>query len=285
MAKILAIQGGSANCGKTTLSVGICRALRNKGINVAPFKAVSVLSEKSFGLHNTVAHLCGAAQVPLTDYSNPIVVTKNSDYTADVDIYGRYYTQVKMMNSDTPIFDSLTLGQLQEVKKAIRSSLEYLNQEYDFILCEGASSPLDLMFYEAYDFSNLELVRVTNTPVVLVVRCIDGGNWPALIGTYTNYPEQFKDRIIGFIANEVLNPKGIFEYQLKQLNEKLSIDNLGVIPRVNYFDGVDESQPDVFEEEYKIWGRIAEEFIDVNRLIEKSAQLCFFDQVSEVYYG
>lgn len=268
MAKVISFQGAGANCGKTTTLVGLLRVISEQGIAVAPFKSVSVLSKKSFGYLNPVEQLCQAAKIKYSSIHNPITIQPVDDTKGKLFLHGEYISEIFLTATDTPLFNSLDPSTLENLKKEIHNSIFTLMSDNQLILNEGASNPLDMIFFEEYDLSNFEILKKIHPPIILVVRAYDGGHWASLLGTVSRYSKAYKDQIKGVIVNEVLNNTDIFKKQLKEVCKQLNLTCYGVIPRVNYFDGVIESKPGDFESEYRVWAKIAEEFIDIENILK-----------------
>lgn len=275
MANIIAFQGAGANCGKTTTMVGLLRAISEKGISVAPYKAVSVLSQKSFGYLNSVEQLCEAAKIPFSSIYNPITIEPFGKNSGRLLLHNSYICDVKLGATDTPLFDSLEDSIMDMLKSEVHQNLSKLKTEfnYDLILNEGASNPLDLFLYNELDLSNIEIIKSTNSPIILVIRAYDGGHWASLMGTIMGYPPEYRHLIKGVIINDALNVKNtIFQEQLNSFCDQFNVNCYGVIPRVDYFDGVIESSPQDFEEEYKIWAKVANEYLNIDDLIKLKSE-------------
>lgn len=268
MGEFISFQGAGANCGKTTTLVGILKSLAQDGVSVAPFKSVSILSEKSFGLLNSVQQLCQASNLKFDHLYNPVTIIPTSNCNGQLYLNGIYRSDIQLIATDTPLFMSIDSNLLMEIVEEIKNNIKILEQNFDYIFNEGASNPLDLILFENYDLSNYSVLESMNSAIILVVREYDGGHWAALLGTINNFPREYRHQIKGFILNDVINPNNkILQTQINSLSEKLNIKCFGVIPRVNYFDEINESTPDLFEAEYNIWAKIAREFINIKELI------------------
>ena len=93
------IQGATSDAGKSTLAAALCRALRRRGIAVAPFKpqnmalnsAVTVDGGEIGRAQAVQAMACGLA--PHSDM-NPVLLKPNSDTGAQVIIQGKVFADM-----------------------------------------------------------------------------------------------------------------------------------------------------------------------------------------------
>lgn len=266
MTKIIHVQGASANCGKTTFLVGLLRKLKSMNISVAPFKSVSVLSLKSYGYLNSVEQLCEASGNKYSDINNPVVIIpKNSPGIADLYLEGNFCCEIELLSTDTPNFKSLNLELLNRIKKCIRLKFEELSNNYEYILVEGSSCPSDMFGFEEYDLSNNYIYNEFPGDLILVANAYDGGHWSSIYGNhFLKKSHNFK----GYILNGVIDINSeIIKEQINTIHRDLEMRCFGLVPRVDYFDHIKESTPDMFEEEYDIWSRIITEFIDYRNII------------------
>lgn len=264
MSNYLIIHGASANCGKTVTAVSFCRALVNRGMKVNPFKPVSVLDKKSFGIFNPVSHLCGAAKVPVTKENSPFTITPHHDKFGTLSYMGEDCCNVELLNRDKVLLCEV----YPDISESIDNCFDLLLEKSDFVLCEGSSSPIDFYGVDKFDYANFQLVESRNCPILIVVRGIDGGLWSSLMGTIMNYPRSYRNNIIGYVINDVFD-SGTLRQQVQHFYNETGIECLGVIPRKNRFNEEYESTPDVFEDEYSEWGEIGEEYLFIDKILER----------------
>src|SRR6202165_289584 len=90
------IHGAPSDAGKSTLVAGLCRLLRRKGVNVAPFKPQNMALNSAVTVDGGEIGRAQALQAqaagvdPHTDM-NPVLLKPNSDTTAQIVIQGRTY--------------------------------------------------------------------------------------------------------------------------------------------------------------------------------------------------
>ena len=96
----LMFQGTGSNVGKSLLVAGMCRALRNRGFTVAPFKpqnmsnnAAVTVDEGEIGRAQALQARAAGCE-PHTDM-NPILLKPESETGSQVVVQGRRFATVK----------------------------------------------------------------------------------------------------------------------------------------------------------------------------------------------
>ncbi len=242
---------------KTAVCVALCRGLANMDVKVAPFKAVTVLdgprieSQYNVPLDLGILHHCRAARVCFRPDMNPIVAVKDSGGSCRVYIEGSLCGDVPLLNEDTPILKHLGESRQDQARKAIKSSIDRIQSEYEVMVIEGASSPFDLP--EQDDIANVFVAREARLPILLSSLFSRGGSVPALIGSGICLPPDLRTFFKGFLLSDV--PCDPVVTRLVQYIEKhLGVPCVGTIPHLPNIWTESEDNVKANEQAYEMWG-------------------------------
>ena len=155
------IQGTMSGAGKSILTAGILRVLRQDGYRVAPFKSQnmalnSYVTREGLEMGRAqVVQAAAAGMEPSADM-NPILLKPMGDTTSQVIVNGR------------PI-GKMRAADYYKVKKSlvpdILAAYERLRERADIIVIEGAGSPVEINLREG-DFVNMGLAEMVDAPVL-----------------------------------------------------------------------------------------------------------------------
>ena len=224
-AKTIMVQGTGSHVGKSVITTALCRLLKQDGLRVAPFKAQN-MSNNSYvtagggeiGRAQAVqAEACG---IEPTIYMNPILLKPSSDLGAQVVVWGKPFKT--MQAGEYQFHTSQFLGQVQR-------SLEYLMDEYDVVVIEGAGSPAEINLQE-HDIVNMRTAEMADAPVILVGDIDRGGVFASFIGTLELIQPHYRDRVKAFLINKFRGDRSLLKGGLDFLVQRTGIPNLGVIP-------------------------------------------------------
>lgn len=228
MAKNLMIQGTMSGAGKSILTAGILRVLRQDGYRVAPFKSQN-MALNSFVTRD--GREMGRAQVvqaqaaglsPSADM-NPILLKPMGDTTSQVIVNG------------LPI-GNMKAAEYFKMKKQlipdIKAAYERLAAESDIIVIEGAGSPVEINLREN-DIVNMGLAQILDAPVLLAGNIDPGGVFAQLLGTVNLMTENERNRVKGLIINKFRGDVSLLEPGLQMFSEYCSIPFAGIVPYVS----------------------------------------------------
>lgn len=224
MAKALMIQGTSSGVGKSTLTTGICRILKQDGHTVATFKSQN-MSNNAFVLENGLemaksqaiaAYACGIEPHP---DMNPILLKILQNGT-DVIVNGK---SIGAMNREA--YKSYK----ENIWTQILEPYDKLNRQYETIIVEGAGSPVE-MNLKANDIVNMGLAQKIKSPVLLVADIERGGVFASVKGTLDLLESHERSFIKGIIINKCRGQKEYFT-DVKQMMEEITrLPVLGLVP-------------------------------------------------------
>ncbi|MHB1698273.1 MAG: cobyric acid synthase [bacterium] len=226
--KFVMIQGTSSSAGKSTLTAGLLRYLSRKGFNCSPFKSQnmslnSFVTEDGFEIAVSQAVQSEAAFKKPLRQINPILIKPSSDIEMHLIVEGRHFGNMnfKEYNCRKDFF----------LKKAAES-FEFLAERNDIIVAEGAGSPAEINLFR-YDIANMGFAEIYDIPVILTADIEKGGVFASIYGTVKLLPPKWRRLVKGFIINKFRGDESILEPGIRQMERRLKIPCLGVVPHIN----------------------------------------------------
>ncbi len=219
--------GTSSDVGKSWITTGICRWLKQRGYNPAPFKAQN-MSLNSFStpedleIGRAQAVQAEACEIPPNVAMNPILLKPSSVNKSQIVLHGK------------PIGDQTAkeyfLGNdkkhlFEEAKKAFYK----LASEYSPIVLEGAGSISELNLKHR-DIVNMRMAAAANACVYLVTDIDKGGVFASVYGTIALLEEWERKLIKGIIINKFRGDASLFIEGRQKIEELTQIPVLGVMP-------------------------------------------------------
>ncbi len=225
--KFIMIQGTSSSAGKSALTAGFLRYFSIKGIDCSPFKSQnmslnSFVTEDGFEIAVSQAVQSEAAFKKPSMQMNPILIKPSSDNEMHLIVEGKHFGNMdfKQYNARKNFF----------LKKAT-CSFEFLAGKNELIIAEGAGSPAEINLFK-YDIANMGFAEVYDIPVILAADIERGGVFASLYGTVRLLPPKWRRLVKGFIINKFRGDASILEPGIKQIENKLKIPCLGVVPHI-----------------------------------------------------
>ena len=219
------IQGTMSGAGKSILTAGILRVLRQDGYRVAPFKSQnmalnSYVTREGLEMGRAqVVQAAAAGMEPSADM-NPILLKPMGDTTSQVIVNGR------------PI-GKMRAADYYKVKKSlvpdILAAYERLRERADIIVIEGAGSPVEINLREG-DFVNMGLAEMVDAPVLLAGNIDPGGVFAQLLGTIQLLRPAERARVKGLIINKFRGDVSLLQPGLDMFAEYCDIPFAGVVP-------------------------------------------------------
>lgn len=169
----ISIFGTSSDAGKSTLTFIIAKILQDLGYSVAPFKAQNVSNNAHVcddGSEIAVAQYFQAEVlgVPTSYHLNPVLLKSGRGNTASLIVEGKVVENKEVLE----YYRDLDL-----LKPAVIRCFEYLDAQYDCVVCEGAGSPVELNLMDK-DLSNIFIATQFNTKIILVADIEKGAYLP-----------------------------------------------------------------------------------------------------------
>lgn len=232
MARAIMLQGTGSDVGKTVLVAGLCRAARNRGLKVRPFKPQNMSNNAAVanipGDNNAGGGEIGRAQwlqaiacsVPPSVHMNPVLLKPQTDVGAQVIVQGKVFGEARARD-----YQALK-GRLMD---AVLDSWAKVGEGADLVIVEGAGSPAEINL-RSRDIANMGFATRADVPVVLVGDIDRGGVIASVAGTHLILPEEDRRMIVGYLINKFRGDVSLFDDGLKAIAKFTGWRCFGVVP-------------------------------------------------------
>lgn len=237
MARRLMVQGVTSGAGKTTLVAALCRHFHMRGIDVTPFKAQNVslnsyVTKDGKEMAISQAYQAWACGLEPSADMNPVLVKPKGNGQCQIVLRGRPWRDLGRGESTPQVIDALR----HQVLRAYHDN----SRGRELVLMEGMGSPVEMNLKQR-DISNMWLAKSTSAPVVLVGDIEKGGVFAGIYGTYLLMDEGERDLLKGFIINRFRGDDSILIEGIEELESRMGIPCLGVLPYVNFSSPSEDS--------------------------------------------
>lgn len=224
-ARAIMIQGTMSNAGKSLLTAGLCRILKQDGYRAAPFKSQnmalnSFITDEGLEMGRAQAVQAEAAGIKPSAVMNPILLKPTTDVGSQVIVHG-----IHRGNMSAREYFAYKKQLIPEILKAYHQ----LEENYDIIVIEGAGSPAEINL-KSEDIVNMGMAKMADAPVLLVGDIDRGGVFAQLYGTVMLLEEEEQKRIKGLIINKFRGDKTILDSGVSMIEELCKIPVVGVTP-------------------------------------------------------
>jgi len=224
--KSLMIQGTSSGAGKTTLVAGLCRIFSDKGYRVAPFKSQNMSNfayiTPEFEISRAQAIQAIGARCNITSDLNPILLKPVGNYISVVYLNGKRYKKMHAKDYYKKFVNTQGINIVQK-------SLKTLQDNFDFVLLEGAGSPAEINL-QKFDIANMRTAQKANASVLLVSDIDKGGSFASLVGTMTLIEKKYQKFVKGFVFNKFRGDANMLKSGFDKLKKITNVPVLGTIP-------------------------------------------------------
>ena len=228
MAKTLMIQGTMSNAGKSILTAGILRILKQDGFRAAPFKSQnmalnSYITREGLEMGRAQVVQAEAAMTePLADM-NPILLKPTNDIGSQVIVQG-----VAIGNMPAREY----FAYKKTLIPKIMESFHRLEEKFDVIVIEGAGSPAEINLKKD-DIVNMGMAELVDAPVILAGDIDRGGVFAQLYGTVMLLEPKERERVKGLVINKFRGDKTILDPGIQMIEDLCEIPVVGVVPFMN----------------------------------------------------
>ena len=225
----LMVQGTGSDVGKSLIVAGLCRAYKNRGLTVRPFKPQNMSNNAAVTadggeIGRAQALQALAACVEPSVHMNPVLLKPETNTGSQVIVQGRRAATM----SAREYFKTR-----EQFMPAILESFERTKASADLVLVEGAGSPAEVNLRTA-DLANMGFAHAANLPVMLVGDIHRGGVIASLVGTKSVLDDADNARIKAFLINNFHGDVSLFDDGIKIVEEATGWFSAGVVP---HFDG------------------------------------------------
>lgn len=228
MAKTLMIQGTMSNAGKSILTAGILRILKQDGFRAAPFKSQnmalnSYITREGLEMGRAQVVQAEAAMTePLADM-NPILLKPTNDIGSQVIVQG-----VAIGNMPAREYFAYKKALIPKIME----SFHRLEEKFDVIVIEGAGSPAEINLKKD-DIVNMGMAELVDAPVILAGDIDRGGVFAQLYGTVMLLEPKERERVKGLVINKFRGDKTILDPGIQMIEDLCQIPVVGVVPFMN----------------------------------------------------
>lgn len=223
-ARALMLQGTCSNAGKSLLVAGLCRAFRDRGLRVLPFKPQNMSNNAAVTADGGEIGRAQALQAracrqdPRVDM-NPVLLKPESDTGAQVVVQGRVLSRCGARD-----YHRLKPTLLPRVLE----SFARLAADADLVIVEGAGSPAEVNLREG-DIANMGFAVAAGVPVVLAGDIERGGVIAQLVGTVALLEPEERDLLRGYVVNKFRGDPRLFDGAHPIIAGRTGLRPLGVV--------------------------------------------------------
>jgi len=224
-ARALFVGGTGSDVGKSVIVAGLCRLLRRRGVDVAPFKAQnmalnSAVTPEGGEIGRAQALQAVACGLPAHTDMNPVLLKPNSESGSQVIVHGR-----PVGNMSVAAYHAYKAEAFAEVEAAFRR----LADRHQVVILEGAGSIAEVNLME-HDITNLRAAAMADAPVVLVADIDRGGVFASIVGTLELLPADQRARVLGVIINRFRGDASLLAPGIELVERRTGVPVLGVVP-------------------------------------------------------
>ncbi|VYU50582.1 cobyric acid synthase [Clostridium tertium] len=242
MSKSIMLLGTASSVGKSTIATAFCRYFKNKGLKVAPFKALNIslnsyVTKEGLEMGRAQVVQAEACEIEPESWMNPILLKPSGNNKTQVIVNGK----VKC-NMDAYKYKDLN----RELKEVVKDIYDKESENFDLIVLEGSGSCAEINLREN-DIANMSMAEESDSPVILVADIDRGGVFASIVGTIMLLDEKERSRVKGVIINKFRGNVESFKPAMKQLEDIINIPVLGVMPYVDIDIEDEDSVTDRFK--------------------------------------
>jgi cobyric acid synthase len=228
--------------GKTVITTGLIRALRDQGRRVLPFKPVSETTfvDGVLGLSESVSHQCFAAGTdPLPEISPVRVVPVGRE--ADVWLFDELVGRVPRLGRDMPVIAALPSPDRAAIVRALTRCREALRERCDLLISEGSGAATAQLELGLDDYANVAVAEAAEQ-VLLVARASSGTALTSTERVIAGLRERSVS-VTGFLLNDVAGYVDEHVRAARRLAERSAVPFIGVMPWTDFFEGRPKYSP------------------------------------------
>ncbi len=219
------VVGTGSHVGKSVLVTGLCRVLRRRGIDVAPFKAQNMALNSGITPEGgeigraQISQAEAAGLAPHVDM-NPVLLKPTSDMGSQVIVQGRVLGNYKGID-----YYRLKPRLLPKVMQSFRR----LQAAHQLIVLEGAGSCAELNL-KRHDLVNMAMARRAKAKVILVADIDAGGVFGQVLGSLSLLSPGERRLVAGVVVNKFRGDPALFSEGIEIIARRGQKPVLGLLP-------------------------------------------------------
>lgn len=227
-AKAIMVLGATSGAGKSLMVAALCRAFRNRGLTVAPFKSQnmslnSMVTDQGEEIARIQDLQARAAGTRPRGELNPILLKPKGGVTSQIVVEGRPYR-------DTTVQEYYSHFVPEEAPAIIARNLERLMRSNDVVVIEGAGSPAEINL-RGRDVANMYVAKLVQADCLLVVNVDWGGSFAYSVGTLALLDDEERKLFKGVIINNMC-PGGGTIGSLETIESRTGVPVVAVMPHL-----------------------------------------------------
>ncbi|MBM6876232.1 AAA family ATPase, partial [Fusobacterium mortiferum] len=157
------VVGTSSGAGKSITVTALCRVLTKDGYKVSPFKSQnmalnSFVTKSGLEMGRAQVVQAYACMIEPEAYMNPILLKPTTDRKIQIIVNGKSIGNMS----------GIEYGKFKtSLKPEIMKSYDYIRENYDISILEGAGSPVEINI-KGEDIANMKMAEMADSPVILV---------------------------------------------------------------------------------------------------------------------
>jgi len=225
MAKALMFMGTGSDVGKSLIVAGLCRALANRGLAVAPFKPQNMSNNAAVTADGgeigraQALQARAARRAPVTAM-NPVLLKPEGETGSQVVVRGRRRASLSARQ--------YWAGRAQLLPEVLDAFAE-LAADTNYVLIEGAGSASEVNLREG-DIANFGFARAADVPVVLIGDIHRGGVIASIVGTLAVVEPEDALLVKACLINRFFGDPALFEAGRAFLAERTGRPCFGPVP-------------------------------------------------------
>ena len=236
------VVGTSSENKKSITVTALCRVLTKDGYKVSPFKSQnmalnSFVTKSGLEMGRAQVVQAYACMIEPEAYMNPILLKPTTDRKIQIIVNGKSIGNMS----------GIEYGKFKtSLKPEIMKSYDYIRENYDISILEGAGSPVEINI-KGEDIANMKMAEMADSPVILVADIDRGGVFASIYGTIMLMSEKERARVKGVIINKFRGDINILKSGLEEIEKLTGVPVIGVMPYTN----VDIEDEDSVTERFK----------------------------------
>ncbi|RYE86606.1 MAG: cobyric acid synthase [Hyphomicrobiales bacterium] len=217
--------GTGSDVGKSLIVAGLCRALANRGLAVAPFKPQNMSNNAAVTADGGEIGRAQALQAraarrdPLTSM-NPVLLKPEQETGSQVILRGRRLGSMPAREY---------WRRRGELLPEVLSAFQELAATADFVLVEGAGSASEVNLRHN-DIANFGFAEAAGLPVVLIGDIHRGGVIASLAGTFSVIDPADAARIRATLVNRFQGDPALFADGVTFIAQRTGVPCFGPVP-------------------------------------------------------